>query len=946
MANEIKGNIGTIYFLKSGQVKDPSNLSSFHPLSNVNLLRIHIEDGGTGENSYTYITYKSANTRIPASHKFPIYLRGLVNHTISGENAPRTFTQYLATIPDLVARYNINSKEPMDVSVTVVQESGVNFIGTFATLTLLNAYATPEEDNIAYVTDNQDYGYYEYDGDSWQEMSAFDIQRQIRRKQYNLGYITLQGGFNLDLPITTLEDAQYKIIWQELEDINSRFFGLESTVEGFELDIAGKLSNVVFEDTGSVQFTQSREDDVITVEANVSDSYVKSKAREEVGQDITDLQNNKATKMSIPQGSIPYRNGFGLGEPNTHLPVNSSQTPTTVALRKATGAVATADPSDNEDAVNLETLNTKLAEKAKKPTHFEDENIETIYVVKDDGEETRAKGSKNIINNAYVKRDNSGKVLVEDGASGKEAINYSQFEPLASGKEDKSNKATDFSVIDNNKYPTTQATESEIIAKITAHNTDFEAHADIRNLISALAGVFIYRGNIDEDTNTISGDKSLLTARIYTLLERTSQIGDVLVDNEKNEWYYNGTTWDNYGQFIIGLATAENDGLMSKELFTKLTNLYDKSQLDIAFNNKVTKNSLISPSTKPKITYDSKGLVTGGSDLVKGDIPDIDATQVIYDNAESELEATKVQGAIDEIVDIVDEKVDKVQNMGLSKNDYDDTEKGKVALLKNDGDGTKYLADDGEYKEVTSGESNIQADWEQTDSGADDYIKNKPPIPTIPNVEINNGSAESGKFISQIVIDETNKHKLLVTKQDLPSLSGLATEEYVDNKVSSVYKPSGNLTSAQIVSGLLIKANLGNVYNVSEQFTTTSDFVEGSGKTYQLGTNIVIVDSGSEVYKFDVLGGFIDTSAFLTSIPQATSSVLGGVKGEAKTVSETVEVKIDGSTAKMYVPTYPTIPTISTNIENDKNDNTKTASPKAVYDYIASAITEALGDDY
>lgn len=43
---------------------------------------------------------------------------------------------------------------------------------------------------------------------------------------------------------------------------------------------------------------------------------------------------------------------------------------------------------------------------------------------------------------------------------------------------------------------------------------------------------------------------------------------------------------------------------------------------------KVDKNTAIAGSTKTKITYDSKGLVTGGADLVEGDIPSLPASKI------------------------------------------------------------------------------------------------------------------------------------------------------------------------------------------------------------------------------------------------------------------------------------------------------------------------------
>lgn len=92
---------------------------------------------------------------------------------------------------------------------------------------------------------------------------------------------------------------------------------------------------------------------------------------------------------------------------------------------------------------------------------------------------------------------------------------------------------------------------------------------------------------------------------------------------------------------------------------------------------------------------------------------------------------------------------------------------------------------------------------------------------------------------------------------------GLATEEYVDGKLSSTYKPSG---SVEDIAGLpsLTKENLGNVYNVKASFVTTNNFVEGEGKDYPAGTNVAVVETDSEVYKYDALSGFVDLSDYVT----------------------------------------------------------------------------------
>ena len=101
--------------------------------------------------------------------------------------------------------------------------------------------------------------------------------------------------------------------------------------------------------------------------------------------------------------------------------------------------------------------------------------------------------------------------------------------------------------------------------------------------------------------------------------------------------------------------------------------------------------------------------------------------------------------------------------------------------------------------------------------------------------------------------------------------------DYVDTKISSVYKAKGTCTFAN--KPALVAANEGDVYNISDSFTTTSDFVEGAGNTYPGGTNIVVVNNGttsSPVYKYDVLAGFIDLSGYMLKtdmVPITTAEI-------------------------------------------------------------------------
>jgi len=87
----------------------------------------------------------------------------------------------------------------------------------------------------------------------------------------------------------------------------------------------------------------------------------------------------------------------------------------------------------------------------------------------------------------------------------------------------------------------------------------------------------------------------------------------------------------------------------------------------------------------------------------------------------------------------------------------------------------------------------------------------------------------------------------------------------IDEKVSTLYKPKGSVAGTGLVQSLLDQSEAGFVYNVTTAFTTTSLFVEGAGKEYPAGTNVVvIVEEGGTAQaptwtkKFDVLAGFVD----------------------------------------------------------------------------------------
>ncbi|MBQ9435490.1 MAG: hypothetical protein IJU33_05115 [Bacteroidales bacterium] len=103
-------------------------------------------------------------------------------------------------------------------------------------------------------------------------------------------------------------------------------------------------------------------------------------------------------------------------------------------------------------------------------------------------------------------------------------------------------------------------------------------------------------------------------------------------------------------------------------------------------------------------------------------------------------------------------KVDKVSGKGLSTNDYTTTEKNKLAGI------------------AAGAEVNVQSDWNQSNSSADDYIKNKPAIPS----KTSDLTNDSG-FLTQ--------HQDISGKVDKVSGKGLSTNDYTTtekNKLAGI----------------------------------------------------------------------------------------------------------------------------------------------------------------
>lgn len=137
------------------------------------------------------------------------------------------------------------------------------------------------------------------------------------------------------------------------------------------------------------------------------------------------------------------------------------------------------------------------------------------------------------------------------------------------------------------------------------------------------------------------------------------------------------------------------------------------------------------------------------------------------------------------------------------------------------------------------------------------YVVKSPAISSATDITYSNSTSGMAATNVQAAVDEL--------KNDIDTLP-------------AVYIPAGSVAFASLPS--LTAGNVGKVVNVTDAFTTTADFVEGSGKSYPAGTNVAIVDTGSSsshVYKYDAMSGMVDISGKADKVSGATSGHLAAL---------------------------------------------------------------------
>ena len=180
------------------------------------------------------------------------------------------------------------------------------------------------------------------------------------------------------------------------------------------------------------------------------------------------------------------------------------------------------------------------------------------------------------------------------------------------------------------------------------------------------------------------------------------------------------------------------------------------------------------------------------------------------------------------------------------------------------------------------------------------------------NARLTTAEGEIDTLQTNVSALENNK----ANKSDVYTKSETYSKDEINSKLSSAYKAQGSITAAELTSSLLDKANEGYVYNISDKLTITDSnkslFVEGIQDSYIEGTNVVVVNVGG-AYKFDVIAGFVDLTAYAKTADQKT--ITDALSGRIKTIEDS------------YVTTVKTTHTSSTSTKEGAHKDQLTVTP-------------------
>lgn len=140
----------------------------------------------------------------------------------------------------------------------------------------------------------------------------------------------------------------------------------------------------------------------------------------------------------------------------------------------------------------------------------------------------------------------------------------------------------------------------------------------------------------------------------------------------------------------------------------------------------------------------------------------------------------------------------------------------------------------------------------------------------------------------QTFVQETMKRYTLIGAD--PTVAANWREDGTASDTST-YKFGGSILFSALPSPS--EERVGYIYDITNAFTTTSDFIEGAGVNYPAGTNVAIVDVGTSAnpsYKYDTYSGNLSGYQIkiqYDTLPTASSSLEGVIYQYTGTTTST-----------------------------------------------------------
>ena len=258
---------------------------------------------------------------------------------------------------------------------------------------------------------------------------------------------------------------------------------------------------------------------------------------------------------------------------------------------------------------------------------------------------------------------------------------------------------------------------------------------------------------------------------------------------------------------------------------------------------------------------------------------------------------TELQTVLDDyvtsawVIDQLDEKVDKVPDMGLSHEDFTSAYKDKLDHIED------------------SANKNVQSDWTESDSASDAFIKNKPASISLKGIDGIEITESDNNLYVGVSGDFATNDDLNYVSAHIPSLSGYATERYVQEQTSGkVDKVAGKDLSTNDFTDALkdkldaIEASAQvNVQSDWEEVDTTSDaYIKNKPAQLSMaaGEGIRIVESDNTI-TISVSASYAAASA-LDYVSAGVDYVSGALEDYATTqdLQDGLDEKVDKEAGK------------------------------------------------